>query len=530
MSSTFKIQKGFAIALGICLAIAGLVLVGAQKAVAESAAQTSATELSVKVIATGDTTADTKAWIEEKVTTDSEVILRWSGTTDGDDFIIPTEVKFGETSSYSIGTWFEVDKMQEENVAYEQKMGNKVTMTTFNKVKEYLTSKHSFSLGKLNASGEVTVTFTRVSPVYRMYNMITSEHLFTTQKAEYDGFVTKLEQGLDYWIGEGIDWFAPSLQSASNADATRVKRLYNAGLGAQLRSSHYYTSDAAEVQLLTSQYGWVEDPDVNWFTSAGVTPVYTAYSEALLSAHHYTSSWDEWRGLDAGWDKEDAKNSLSTDNLSAGGVFNCITGSNWSFAGNYYKVEHYVGGAVKDVQYVSGVAGQTTEAVAGIYNGYTAPEVIEQKTIASDNSTVVRITYNAGQNVLTGHKYEKVNDWGITWENAQAAAVARGGYLACITSQEELEFLIQDVSGVNSGYWIGLYRDPEAPGLWSENWQWINGDPFEYSYWASGEPNNYWGDGSENKALFWSSSGVWNDLRTDEAGNVTGYIIEWDVH
>lgn len=93
-----------------------------------------------------------------------------------------------------------------------------------------------------------------------------------------------------------------------------------------------------------------------------------------------------------------------------------------------------------------------------------------------------------------------------------------------------LEFQMSDVGGVSEGYWIGLERDPSAPGDWVENWTWVSGEPYDYTNWdvEAGEPNNVYGSG-ENKGIFWSSTGLWNDLRTDDSGQVAGYIIEWDL-
>ena len=526
------------------LTVAGLACaISLVKTTSVADAATTGETFTINVSVSGETTDASgneygvSAWVENQtVGIDEEVVLHWRGKSVDTDFVIPTSVSFGESERvYSIGTWFEIDKMQEENLAYNQKMGGSVTMTSFDRVTQYLTSSHSCSLGAINASGTINVTFTRVSPVYRMYNMITSEHLFSTNKTEYDNFVQLLRDGQDFWIGEGIDWFAPSINSTTSTETVKVKRLYNAGLGAMARSNHYYTSDEAEVQNLVSNHGWVEDPEVNWFTSSGATPVYTAYSEALLSAHHYTASWEEWRGLDGGWDKEDNKNGMNANSDGAAGVFKCITGSNWSYSGNYYKVNHFVGGELRDTEYISGIAGQETQAVAGIYNGYTAPETIVQQTISSNNTTVINIEYTTDPNVLNRHKYKKVEKYGLTWDQAQAECVAMGGYLACITSADELEFVMSYVGGVKSGLWLGGERDLDSPNPThpSEDWRWVSGEPFEYYNWDrpecggyNSEPNNA---GAESKLIFWSNTGLWNDLSATNTGSVTGYICEWEL-
>ena len=190
-----------------------------------------------------------------------------------------------------------VDTVQTANTEYERRMSEAGTMTTYDALKNYVTSEHSVSLGVATISTTVEVQYERVSPVYRMYNMITSEHLFTTQKYEYDRFYELGLNDQEYWIGEGIDWLSPT-------SGTSVQRLYNPALGSLGRNSHYYTSDADEIKNLTTNQGWVVDAEENWYKS-GVAfgascSIYTAYNELLGSAHHYTSSWEEWRGLDAG--------------------------------------------------------------------------------------------------------------------------------------------------------------------------------------------------------------------------------------
>ncbi len=154
----------------------------------------------------------------------------------------------------------------------------------------------------------VEVEFEEVTPVYRMYNMITSEHLFTTNKAEYDNFNALSATNSDYWICEGIDWLAPASTTNATTTTKQVYRLYNAALGAMGHSSHYYTSDEAEMKNLVENYGWTEDTG-NGFMTGGDYAIYTCYNEALGSAHHYTSSKTEWESLAShGWDLERDKN------------------------------------------------------------------------------------------------------------------------------------------------------------------------------------------------------------------------------
>lgn len=150
-------------------------------------------------------------------------------------------------------------------------------------------------------------------PVYRMYNFLSSEHLFTTDINEVNNLKKKSirYQNLkgefgDYgnqtahWEYEGVNWYAP-------ASGTPVYRLYNAALGKLGRTSHYYTKNMSEIKkLCTKKWGWKNEGIA--FFSGGETPIFTAYSEALGSTHLYTSDYSEWKKLDLGWDIEGDKN------------------------------------------------------------------------------------------------------------------------------------------------------------------------------------------------------------------------------
>ena len=201
------------------------------------------------------------------------------------------------------------------NSEYEARMGEKATEVSFDKVKASLETGFTtgtYTVKATDTSLDINVAYEEVSPVYRLYNMISSEHLFTTDKAEYDRWVEICKARTDYWIGEGIDWFAP-------VGGKQVYRLYNAGLGLMSHSSHYYTSDEAEVQNLTANYGWTAEAASFGYMSGGDVAIYTCYNEALGSAHHYTSSKSEWEGLAVhGWNLETDKNNNGT------GFFKCF--------------------------------------------------------------------------------------------------------------------------------------------------------------------------------------------------------------
>ena len=103
-----------------------------------------------------------------------------------------------------------------------------------------------------------------------------------------------------------------------------------------------------------------------------------------------------------------------------------------------------------------------------------------------------------------GHTYRVVAKSGlISWDSANAAAIAAGGYLATITSATENDFvfsLINDPtywmqSANGHGPWISGSQPPGSSEP-SGGWTWVTrtGVPtpedFVFTNWESGEPNN----------------------------------------
>lgn len=132
-----------------------------------------------------------------------------------------------------------------------------------------------------------------------------------------------------------------------------------------------------------------------------------------------------------------------------------------------------------------------------------------------------------------GHFYKSVMVGGISWDDANAAAVASGGHLATITSAGENAFVHSLVAPSQptwaSGPWLGGLQ-PAGSTETACNWQWVTGEPFSYTNWAAGQPDN--GRGNEDRLQFsYSSNAVqpkWNDILGDNHEDVPSYIVEYD--
>ena len=136
------------------------------------------------------------------------------------------------------------------------------------------------------------------TPVYRLYNPNSGEHLFTTNENECDSLD---KNGWDY---ETIAWYAPSTGDP-------VFRLYNPNhpLG-----DHHYTSSEEERDNLIKQ-GWKLDATAFNTVAEGEllgAPVYSLYNpnayDLGMATHHLTLSEEEADGLELlGWTNEGPK-------------------------------------------------------------------------------------------------------------------------------------------------------------------------------------------------------------------------------
>lgn len=120
-----------------------------------------------------------------------------------------------------------------------------------------------------------------------------------------------------------------------------------------------------------------------------------------------------------------------------------------------------------------------------------------------------------------------------TWTAARVAAestsyLGRPCRLATITSQAENDFVATLLPEyLNIGYAIGGLQPPDAGN--NEGWSWRSGEPWSFTNWAPGEPNNV--GGIENYLVMYSNFGpdklgTWNDVSDSDALN-HGYVIEY---
>lgn len=113
-----------------------------------------------------------------------------------------------------------------------------------------------------------------------------------------------------------------------------------------------------------------------------------------------------------------------------------------------------------------------------------------------------------------------------TWAEARFDAQRLGGWLAAINDSEENDVIAGLISEAvsQSGFWIGAV-DESAEG----GWRWITGEPWNYSNWIPGQPDN--GLGRQHYALVERRAdahhGGWDDNYADH--RLSGYILEYPL-
>src|SRR5438034_10728326 len=120
------------------------------------------------------------------------------------------------------------------------------------------------------------------------------------------------------------------------------------------------------------------------------------------------------------------------------------------------------------------------------------------RPVAAQSTTAPRL------NPANGHHYQAVRVAGaISWDDARAAAQSLTyagfpGHLVTFTSATEHDFVARNVFSTvapTDQLWLGGYQDGSAPDYLEPRggWRWVTGEPWSYTAWEAGEPNNYGG-------------------------------------
>ncbi|MCR4833554.1 MAG: TIR domain-containing protein [Butyrivibrio sp.] len=195
-----------------------------------------------------------------------------------------------------------------------------------------------------------------------------------------------------------------------------------------------------------------------------------------------------------------------------------------------------------------------------IESGNESVTDINTETVVDTEADVVTETYEEEpiEEVVDDTIYD-IDDYGVhtysliventTWEEAYYKCLDMGGHLVRITSDEEWNAILQQISAEGKDkikFWIGAKRDDD-----NDEYHWVYGENMDYGdeiintnskysyYWLDGEPSYY--DEStecyEDKVnIFYvkrANGWVWNDVPNDVAwiefyDGAMGYICEFD--
>ena len=167
----------------------------------------------------------------------------------------------------------------------------------------------------------------------------------------------------------------------------------------------------------------------------------------------------------------------------------------------------------------------TEEASSTVAEG----SVISQNPAAggeAEENSAVDLVVSTGPKTVIEHRYTLVRQ-AMTWSDARAYCEAHGGYLATVSSADEYNQVLAQLPAEGVAVcWIGGMRS-------GDSWEWVDGSPFEFNAWASGEPNN--DQGIEDRLVMLKSGGSWgwydvpNDLSNVYKADRMAFIMEQEV-
>ncbi len=169
-----------------------------------------------------------------------------------------------------------------------------------------------------------------------------------------------------------------------------------------------------------------------------------------------------------------------------------------------------------------------------ISGGFTVTSDTEQVTVTLSADGVVMSMVSVSSRVIAsgtwtgsnGNMYLVVDFPGQDWGSASVDLFEfmPGFHLATITSAEE-QFFVTNLVMYNSPgeLWLGALQVPWDEPDAAAGWTWVTGEPWSYTNWASGEPNDAGVPGSEQQLAL--EFGAWND-EGSALGAIGGYLAE----
>ncbi len=158
-----------------------------------------------------------------------------------------------------------------------------------------------------------------------------------------------------------------------------------------------------------------------------------------------------------------------------------------------------------------------------VIKGLPAKSDLVIKNTPTPTITSIQVTNTPDSEIINPsnqHQYQFF-DMSLSWQDARDDCAARGGYLATIQDAAEDQFLYQRISP--RSYWLGA-TDENEEGIWT----WVTGEPWMYTNWAEGQPDNEIVDDSSGEnylAYLWPESpSQWSDVPNASRA----HVCEWE--
>lgn len=140
---------------------------------------------------------------------------------------------------------------------------------------------------------------------------------------------------------------------------------------------------------------------------------------------------------------------------------------------------------------------------------------------------------NFGEDAAESEDHHCYNGYDAAdFAGAQADCIERGGHLATISSAAENKIAR---SFVNNSKWLGGLEDVGTAVKGTGSYAWLTGEPFTYTNWSQGEPdqakvrcgesNNPSSASCYEHCLSMDGDGTWSDARCELSD---GYVCEWE--
>jgi hypothetical protein len=179
------------------------------------------------------------------------------------------------------------------------------------------------------------------------------------------------------------------------------------------------------------------------------------------------------------------------------------------------------------------------------YDGDEIPDCCESQSPCVVGRYPVKWSADRGGN---GHWYQvHLVSQAQTWFDCRDASVDAGGHLATVGSQEENYFVFALASqtpgafssnSIGAGPFLGGFQPADVPEP-QGGWRWVTDEPWGFSSWSAGQPDNSTGCGQgsgdppgEHYLQFIYRSSAWNDMSataTCYGGSKPSFVVEWSA-